>query len=79
MDALDKIYCFYVENEDKLLKQFGGKYLVIANDMTVHPFEKKMDAYYYGEENYGLGNFMLQLCDYENFHTVHTVNMKLAN
>lgn len=79
METMDKLYCFYVENEDKLLKQFNGKYLVIDSSMSVHPFDKKMDAYYYGAEQFGLGNFMLQHCDYEDFHTVHTVNMRFSD
>lgn len=78
MTTLDEKYCFYVDNEDKLLSQFGGKYLVIADDMSVHPFDKKLDAYYYGEETYGLGHFLLQHCDYNAVHTVNTVNMWIS-
>ena len=47
----DKRYSFYIANEDKFLNLYNGKYLVIADDMSVHPFEDKIDAYYYGEEN----------------------------
>lgn len=76
--SLDKQYCYYLANEDTLLGQYKGLYLVIAEDLSVHPFKSKLDAYYYGEENYGLGHFLLQYCDYDAVHTVNTVNMRMC-
>lgn len=78
MEMTDKRYCFYLDNEARLLSEFDGKYLVIPDDLSVHPFANKLEAYYFGEENYGLGHFLLQHCNYDAVHSVNTVNMKFS-
>lgn len=78
MIALEKQYNYYLEHEKELLEKYEGKYLVISNNLEVYPFDGKKEAYVYGADNCGLGNFLLQYCDYDTTHTVHTVNIRLA-
>ena len=47
MLALEKQYNFYLENESELLGKYENKYLVIAEDLSIYPFDNKKDAYYY--------------------------------
>lgn len=77
MATLEKHYVFYLNNEQKLLSEYNGLYLVIPDDLTVHAFKDKRDAYYFGEETYGLGHFLLQHCDYNAAHTVNSVNVRV--
>lgn len=77
MLALEKQYNFYLENESELLGKYENKYLVIAEDLSIYPFDNKKDAYYYGASRFGLGHFLLQHCNYDDAHTVHTVNFRV--
>lgn len=78
MIALEKQYNYYMEHETELLEKFGGQYLVISDALEVSAFASKKEAYMYGADTYGLGNFLLQFCDYETAHTVHSINIRLA-
>lgn len=72
--ALEKQYDYYVSHEDELLKKFSGMHLVISDDLQVMAFVKPQDAFRYGEEHYGLGNFLLQRCSPGVLQIVNTVN-----
>lgn len=78
MCELMKQYEYYTKHEKELLDRYMGKYLVISDDLKVSAFDTKQEAYASGDEMYGLGNFMLQYCDYDAFHTVHFVNLGFA-
>ncbi len=51
---------FYLENKEELIKKYEGKVLVIKNAEIVGVYDAVSDAYNFGVENYGLGNFSLQ-------------------
>jgi len=57
-----QLFEYYLAHQDELVEKYNGKYLVIAKDGVICPFDPKSDgeAYYYGKEHFGLGNFILQ-------------------
>ena len=59
-----QLFEYYLAHQDELVEKYNGKCLVIAKDGVICPFEPEADgeAYYYGKEHFGLGNFILQLC-----------------
>lgn len=79
MLELEKQYQYYLDHEADFLKKYEGKFLVISDSLEVSAFDTKMDAYAYGAENLGLGNFLLQECTYNAAHTVNYVNFNLAS
>lgn len=59
-----QLFEYYLAHQDELVEKYNGKYLVIAENGVICPFDPESDgeAYYYGKEHFGLGNFILQLC-----------------
>lgn len=79
MLELEKQYLFYLDHEADFLKKYEGKYLVISDELEVSAFDSKKEAYAFGVENTGLGNFLLQECTYNATHMVNYVNFNLAS
>lgn len=75
MDAKQKInawFEWYLVNQESLVETYNGKYLVIKDFAVVGAFDERIKAHFYGKENFGMGNFMLQLCTHgDEAHTVH--------
>ena len=45
-----------------LMADYKGQVLVIADNLDVHAFPTMAEAYKFGAQQYGLGNFMVQRC-----------------
>jgi len=75
MDKLEKDFQFYKENQDKLLKKYAGKFIVIVNQEVVDCYDNEETAYFESEKKFGLGNFFIIKCEPGNksytyrFHT----------
>lgn len=59
---IKQLFDFYLEHQDELVKDYDGKYLVITKEGVVGVLDDDTSAYYYGKQNFGLGNFIMQLC-----------------
>lgn len=59
---VEQLFQYYLENQNSLVEKYNHKYLVISKDYKIDAFDKEDDGYYFAVENYGLGNFILQLC-----------------
>ena len=55
-------FYYYLANQDELVKQYNGKYLVISDKKVVYSSPDDADAFNKGMEIAGLGNFIMQLC-----------------
>ncbi|MFZ1705024.1 MAG: hypothetical protein WAT79_11810 [Saprospiraceae bacterium] len=55
-------FSWYIDNQGELIKKYNNKHLVIVDKDVVKTFDDKALAYFYGVENFGLGNFCLQFC-----------------
>jgi hypothetical protein len=68
-------FIWYIDNQESLVKEFNGQYLVISGKKVVFHSSNEGEAYRNGVEGYGLGNFILLRCspgkeDYTmTFHT----------
>lgn len=62
MTTLEELFNWYLSNQDELVKQYNGKYLVIKDNQVVDAYDDENTAYFEAEAKYGLGNFILQLC-----------------
>ena len=78
MDDLRKDYQYFLDNKKELVEKYNGMYIVISNSEVIESFSEENDAYYYGVEHLGLGNFIIQLCTdagYEaTFHSRVRIN-----
>lgn len=62
MDNLIKQKQFFDDNKTRLLKEYGGKAVVISDNLDVYAFPTLEDGYKFGVEKYGYGNFLLKDC-----------------
>lgn len=59
---LDKEFKYYLEHQEELLPKYNGKYVMIVGNNVVGAFNTIGEAYYSGQDKYGEGNFLVQLC-----------------
>jgi len=61
---IKQLFDYYLAHQDELVKEYNGKYLVITENGVEGALnsESDTDAYYFGKDHFGLGNFIVQLC-----------------
>lgn len=59
-NLLKKEFEFYKENQKDLVEKYEGKFLVIKDQKIICVFDMEIEAYTFGEKEYGLGNFLIQ-------------------
>ena len=62
MADLEKLFQWYLDNQEELVKKYNGKHLVILENKEVIPYDDENTAYFESVDKFGLGNFILQLC-----------------
>lgn len=62
MSMIQELFKYYLENQDELVKQYNGKYIIITADGVKGAFDSLKEGYDTALNNFGKGNFMLQLC-----------------
>ena len=62
MTTVENLFDFYLANQDELVKQYNGKYIVLVDNHVVGAFDTMEAAYNFADSNYELGTFLLQLC-----------------
>lgn len=62
MNALEKEFKFYLDNQASLLAKYGGKFVVIVGDEVVGAFDSMADAYFDSIKKYEPGTFLIQEC-----------------
>lgn len=72
---LEKEFQFYLDNQQKLLQDYNGKYIVIIGSEVKGAYNSEIEAFSESKKKYELGTFLIQKCtsgkdDYtETFHS----------
>ncbi len=75
---LDKELKYYLDNKDRLIAEYNGKYIVIVGNDVVGSYNDEDAAYVESVEKYGLGNFLIQFCDKNNESQVQTFHSRVS-
>ena len=78
---LRKEFDWYLENQDTLVKQYSGQFLVISGQKVLFASIDKDKAYNEGVNLAGAGNYILQKCtpgDEAYSITYHTHRVRFA-
>lgn len=59
---LKELFQWYLDNQEELVNQYNGKYLVIKDNSVVGVYDNKLNALEESSKKYGMGNFIIQLC-----------------
>ncbi|WP_412464451.1 DUF5678 domain-containing protein [Flavobacterium mekongense] len=62
-EMLDKEFKYYLENQEKLVKDYEGKFIVIIGEEVVGAFNTEQEAYFDSERKYKSGTFLVQFCE----------------
>lgn len=62
MDTVKKLFEHYKCHQAELVKEYNGKYIILTENGVQGAYESEAEGYYKAEEQFGLGNFILQLC-----------------
>jgi hypothetical protein len=62
MKPLENEFNYYLENQEKLVDQYEGKYIVIRGNEVVGSYDSEIEAIERSSEKYELGTFLVQLC-----------------
>lgn len=77
MEHLEKEYDFFNQNYTQLIKKYHSKFLVISGESVKGVFTTELDAYVYGSQNIGLGNFILKHCEPIENRVLQTYNNRV--
>ena len=61
-ELLKKNFYYYIANQDELVSKYDGKYLVIKDNQVQGTYDAMADAFKFGKEVFGMGNFIIQKC-----------------
>ncbi len=75
--AISKQLEYVKSNKDALNHKYNGQYVVISDQLEESPFGTLDEAYLYGVNNLGLGNFLLQRFGTINSQ-VHIINQTIT-
>ena len=59
---LDKEFKYYLDNQDKLVEKYNGRYLVIVGEEVVGDYGSHLEAVLESKKKYKMGTFLTQLC-----------------
>lgn len=62
-DDLKKDFQYYLDNQDKLLKQYNGKFVVIKNQEVLGAYDSEVEAIDATTSEHELGTFLIQKCE----------------
>lgn len=61
--SLKKEFNFYLKNQQKLIKKYNGKIIVIKNQEVIGVFDSEIEAIQKTSINHKLGTFLVQKCE----------------
>lgn len=59
---LEKEFKYYLDNQDKLVKKYKGKVIVIKNKKVIGVYDSEAEAVQETSKNEPLGTFLVQKC-----------------
>ena len=59
---LEKEFQYYIQNQDELVKQYNGKFIVIKNDSVIGSYPSHSEAYHTTLKTEEIGTFLIQHC-----------------
>ncbi len=58
----DRELSYFVQNQDRLVSEYGGKVLVLRGEEVVGAYDTALEAYLEAGKRFEPGSFMLQPC-----------------
>ena len=62
-EVLEKEFRYYLDNQDRLVRKYAGKVIVIRNQNVIGVFDSELEATEKTAEQHELGTFLVQRCE----------------
>jgi len=59
---LQNLFQWYLDNQNKIVKKYNGKYIVIKDNSIVGSYNSDIEALLDSEKKYEIGTFLIQRC-----------------
>nr|WP_315421726.1 hypothetical protein [uncultured Pedobacter sp.] len=60
---LEKEFKYYLDNQNKLVEKYNGKFIVIKNENVIGSYNSESEAFFETQKNEELGTFLIQYCE----------------
>jgi len=60
--SLEKEFKYYIDNQDRLLKKYNGRVLVIKDNEVIGDYSSKTEALFETQKTHKIGTFLIQEC-----------------
>lgn len=60
---LEKEFNYYLSNQNELVKQYNGKFIVIKNQKVIGAYSSEVEAIETTSREHELGTFLVQKCE----------------
>lgn len=61
-NLLEKEFQYFLDHQNELVKEYGGKFIVIKNKEIIGVYDTEIDAFTETKKNHELGTFLIQQC-----------------
>ena len=78
MNNIEQQLRYYKENEESLLNEYEGTFLIISDGLKVDAFSTMKEAYDFGCDHYGIGNFLLKECKRRDVRNVKIITPRVV-
>jgi len=59
---LQNLFQWYLDNQNRIVKKYDGKYIVIKDNSIVGSYNSDIEALLDSEKKYEIGTFLIQRC-----------------
>ncbi len=60
---LEKEFKYYIDNQDKLVEKYEGKFVVIKDNKVIGVYDSELEAINQTTKKHKLGTFLVQKCE----------------
>ena len=77
MQSLKKEFEYYISNQKEMVKEYGGKYIVIKKRQVVAVYGSREEAVQESMKKYDLGSFLVQYVETGKRNTSQTFHSRI--
>ena len=59
---LEKEFKYFIDHQNELVQQYGGKFVVIKNQQVIGIYDSEAEAFIETKKQHELGTFLIQEC-----------------
>ena len=76
--TLEKEFTYYLDNQDELVKEYNGKFIVIHSSKVIGAYESELEAIKEASKKYKPGTFLVQKCEPGNSSYTQTYHSRVT-